>query len=262
MTEQRVVMNAPTGHVTVSRTVLAELVKLRSVRSVVYALVAAALTVAASGVVTAVGIAVTGAGADPLGGTLNGVTFAAYIMAAVGALAVTGEYSGGTIRTTLAAVPHRGRLVAGKVIAVVTVVFTVAAGSVFLTFLTAERVLSSTGFPVSWTAPGVLRVLVGAALYMTVVAVLGVGSGLVLRSTGGAVALVIGVLTLPSLFALLLPDDVADRVVPLLPDSAGAAILNLTRNASLSPWAGLAVFAGYAAVTIAGATMLFRRRDA
>ncbi len=248
--------------VTLPRVVLAELVKLRSVRSVVYALAAAALTVVVSGGVTAVGIVVAGTGPDPLGGTLNGVTFAAYIMAAVGVLAVTGEYSGGTIRTTLAAVPNRVHLVVGKVTAVAAVVFTVALGSVLITFLTAERVLASSDFAVSWTAPGVLRVLVGAALYMTVVAVLGVGFGLLLRSTAGAVAMLIGVLTLPSLFALLLPDSVADRVVPLLPDSAGTAILNLTRNASLGPWTGFAVFLGYAAVTVAAATLLFHHRDA
>ena len=83
-----------------------------------------------------------------------------------------------------------------------------------------------------------------------------------MRSTAGAVALLVGVLTLPPLFALLLPDDLADTVVPLLPDPAGTAVLNLAENASLGPWTGFAVFLGYAAVILTGATLLFRHRDA
>jgi hypothetical protein len=95
-----------------------------------------------------------------------------------------------------------------------------------------------------------------------VVAALGLGFGLLLRSTAGAIAMIVGVLTLPQLFAMLLPDGMADTVGSLMPDPAGQAVLNLTQNASLGPWSGFAVFVGYAAVTVAGATLLFRHRDA
>jgi ABC-2 type transport system permease protein len=257
------------GRVTVRRIVAAELVKLRSVRSVVYALAGGALSLVAGGVGAAVGYVVTAGqsaagdpGADPLGGTLTGVTFAAYILAAVGVLAVTGEYSGGTIRATLAAVPKRAHLVLAKATAVAAVVFTVASGAMVVTFLAARQILAGSDFAISWTAPGVPRVLIGAAAYLTVAALLGLGFGLLLRSTAGAVAAIVGVLTLPQLFALILPGSVADRVVPLMPDPAGQAVLNLTQNAGLAPWTGFAVFVGYAAVTLAGATLLFRHRDA
>src|SRR5690349_5915195 len=104
-------MSTRPGQVSLSRVVAAELVKLRSVRSVVWAAVAAALSFIVPGVFTAVGIVVTGTPEDsefdPLGGTFNGFTFATWIVAAVGVLAVTGEYSGGTVRATLAAVPNR-----------------------------------------------------------------------------------------------------------------------------------------------------------
>lgn len=254
------------GRVTLLRVVAAELVKLRSVRSVVWAAVAAVLSLMIPGVFAAVGIVVTGTsddpGADPLGGTFNGITFATWVMAAVGVLAATGEYSGGTIRVTLAAVPDRVRLVLGKAVAVATVVFALAVTSVFATFLISRQVLAGSDFAISLTAPGVARALVGAALQMAAVALLGLGFGLLLRSTAGAITLLVGVLTLPSLFALLLPDSVAETVVPLLPDRAVTAVLNLTQNESLAPWTGFAVFAGYVAVTLLGATLLFRHRDA
>jgi hypothetical protein len=261
------------GRVTLPRIVAAELVKLRSIRSVVYALAVAVLSILVSGASAAIGIVLVAGqpeaaglgaelGADPLGGTLTGVTFTAYIIAAVGVLAVTSEYSGGTIRTTLAAVPKRAHLVLAKAIAVATVVFPVAVVSMLGTFFAVQQVLAGSDFAVSWTTPGVLRALVGAALYLTVVALLGLGFGFLLRSTAGTIAMVVGVLTLPQLFALLLPDSVSDTVVPLMPDPAGAAVMNLTQNASLEPWTGFAVFVGYATVTLAGATLLFRHRDA
>jgi hypothetical protein len=153
-------------------------------------------------------------------------------------------------------------LVLGKLIAVASVVFTVAVVSTFATFFAAGRVLAGSDHAVSWTTPGVLRALIGAALYLTVVAALGLGFGLLLRSTAGAIAMIVGVLTLPQLLALLLPDSVADTVVPLMPDPAGQAVMNLTQNASLGPWSGFAVFIGYAAATVAGATLLLRHRDA
>ena len=104
--------------------------------------------------------------------------------------------------------------------------------------------------------------LFGAALYMTAVALLGLGFAVVLRNTAGTVTLLVAVLTVPQLIVLLLPQGLADTVMPVLPDPAGTAVLNLTPNASLGPWTGFAVFVGYVAVTLAGATMLFRHRDA
>ena len=262
------------GRVTLPRIVASELVKLRSIRSVMYALAAAVLSIVVSGAGAAIGIVLAAGqpeaadlgadlGADPLGGALTGITFTAYIIAAVGVLAATTEYSGaGTIRTTLAAVPKRAHLVLAKAIAVATVVFPVAVVSMFGTFFAVQQVLAGSDFAVSWTTPGVLRSLVGAALYLTVVALLGLGFGFLLRSTAGAIAVVVGVLTLPQLFALLLPDSMADTVVPLMPDPAGSAVMTLTPDASLGPWTGLTVFVGYAIVTLAGATLLFRHRDA
>jgi ABC-2 type transport system permease protein len=115
---------------------------------------------------------------------------------------------------------------------------------------------------VSLTAPGVLRAVVGAALYLTVVAMLGSAFGWLLRGTAAAIATLVAVLVLPPVIGLLLPAKIAAIVVPYLPDHAGTAIMQLAPTGQLSPWAGFAVFLGYAAVALAGAVLVVRRRDA
>jgi hypothetical protein len=109
----------------------------------------------------------------------------------------------------------------------------------------------------------VLRaVVVGAALYLTVVAVLGSGFGWLLRSTAGAIATLVAVLVLSPVVGLLMPARITAIVVPYLPNNAGTAIMQLAPTGQLSPWAGFAVFLGYAAVALAGAVLVVRRRDA
>jgi ABC-type transport system involved in multi-copper enzyme maturation permease subunit len=224
-----------------------------------------------AGVFAAIGIIVAkpppdggadAATADPAGGSLTGVSIAVYAVATLGVLAVTSEYATGTIKPTLAAVPRRGLLVAGKVIAVAAATLVVTLPATAAAFFVAQAVLSTADITVSPAAPGVLRAVTGAALYLTVVAVLGSGLGWLLRSTAGAVATLVGILVVPQVVALFLPRGIAEVVVPYLPDNAGTAIMQLTPAGRLHPWAGFAVFLGYAAAVLTGAVLAIRRRDA
>lgn len=199
---------------------------------------------------------------DPAGGALTGVSIAVYAVATLGVLAVTSEYATGSIKPTLAAVPRRRLLMAGKAVAVAAVAFVVTLAATLLAFFAAKAVLATAGMTVSLTAPGVLRAVVGAALYLTVVAVLGSAFGRLLRSTAGAIATLVAVLVLPPVVGLLLPATIAAIVVPYLPDNAGTAIMQLAPTGQLSPWAGFAVFLSYTAVALAGAVLVIRRRDA
>jgi ABC-2 type transport system permease protein len=118
------------------------------------------------------------------------------------------------------------------------------------------------GITISLAAPGVLRAVTGAALYLTVVAILSSGLGWLLRSTAGALATLVGILVVPQLVALLLPPGIGEIVGPYLPGNAATAIMQLEPGAQLGPWTGLAVFLGYAAAVLAGAVLAVRRRDA
>ncbi len=243
------------GRVTVRRVALAELVKLRSVRSTTYALLITALSTVAIGAVTAFALvaqpappdgATDAATADPTGAALTGVSLAAYVVAALGVLSVTGEYATGTIRGTLAAVPRRAQLVVGKVLALGALTLAVTLPSTLLAFFAAKAVLSTADMSISLTEPGVARAVVGAALYLTVLALFSAGFGWLLRSTAGALAALFGVLVVLPVIGFFLPPDIAGMVVPYLPGNAGTAVMQLTPGGQLGPWAGFAVFVGVA----------------
>ncbi len=100
----------------------AEWIKLRSLRSTYWVLLAA--TVIASGIGLLVCNADAGqwprmtpgqrAGFDPMADAFTGFAVAQLLFAAIGVLTMTGEYSSGLIRTTFVAVPARRAVLAAK----------------------------------------------------------------------------------------------------------------------------------------------------
>jgi hypothetical protein len=124
--------------------------------------------------------------------------------AAFGALTVTGEYSTGLIRTTLAAVPARRSVTAAKlsvVAAVMTVFGTVVAAA---SFASTQAVLSAEDAGVSLDHPGALRVIAAAALLAPVAALAGAALGTLIRHGAGAV---VGSVVLLLLVPMALGDD-------------------------------------------------------
>jgi ABC-type transport system involved in multi-copper enzyme maturation permease subunit len=193
---------------------------------------------------------------------LTGVSPATYAIATLGVLAVTSEYASGSIKPTLAGVPRRTQLVLGKALAVAATTFTVMLTAVLAAFVAAQAIVAIDGIDLSLTADGVIRAIVGSALYLTGVAIIGAGLGWLLRSTAGAVATFLGVFVILPVIGFILPEPVGAAVLPYLPSNAGAAMMQLTPGDGLSPWAGLAVFALYAALTLFGAALVLQRRDA
>jgi hypothetical protein len=113
-------------------------------------------------------------------------------------------------------------------------------------------------------SPHDLRAEVGTALFMTVLAELTVGLGPRARNTAGGIASFVGLLfVLPGIVALL-PSSTGDAISPYLPLNAAFAVATSTFDDShhLAPWAGLAVFAGYALVAVGAAVIGLMRRDA
>ena len=258
------------GPVTSRRVLTAELLKLRTVRSTRWALAATFLLLVLIGAFSVVGLVVQDAppggvdpaGSDPTGGAVTGVGGAMYAAVAFGVLAVGGEYATGFFKVSLAAVPRRALLVWGKAAAVAGLTFVVSLVGTVVAFLVAKVVLAGQGVTISLTTPGVARAVVGGALYLAVVAVLGVGAAWLLRSVAGSVAAVLVVLTLLPGIGAMLPAEVADRVLPYLPSNAGTAVLQLTPSGQLPPWTGFALFCAYALLLLLLATRVVQRRDA
>jgi ABC-type transport system involved in multi-copper enzyme maturation permease subunit len=175
---------------------------------------------------------------------------------------ITAEYSTGMIRATLSAVPKRLPVLWGKALVFGAVAFAVSLPAVFIVFFIGQAILSGQHINIGITHPGVIRALFGAALYLTVMGLLGLGLGAIVRSTAGGIAALAGIVfVLPPIIGLL-PSSVANSIDPYLPSNAGGAVWTINPDSNtLAPWAGLAVFAAYAAASIAIAAWLLHRRD-
>jgi ABC-type transport system involved in multi-copper enzyme maturation permease subunit len=201
---------------------------------------------------------------DPTSITLGGVMLAALATAVLGVLMSAGEYATGTIRATLAAVPSRLPVLWGKVVVFAVVSFVLMFVAALGAFLAGQSVLSSRDMDTAALSdPGVFRAVVGAAVYLTGAGLIGLAVGVLLRNTAGAITLVVGALFVVPGLIQLLPSSWNDAIGPNLPSNAATSVMSVqTAGDSLSPGSGLAVFAVYIVVLLAGAAVLLKRRDA
>ena len=257
--------------VTFPRVMKSEWIKMRSVRSIVITLLASAVVVIGIGVLAAA--VKTGDVSGPGGGrgqrlgddstgiSLSGVQLAQLIVAIVGVLLVTSEYSTGSIRGTLAAVPKRWPVLMAKVVVFGAATFVVELIAVFIAFFAGQAVLGSKG--VSLGDTGVLSAVIGAALFLTGTGLLGVALGFLLRSTASGIAVAVaGFFLLPGILGLF-SDSVQNDIRPYLPSSAGTSLTSVTHTSEyLSYWPALILLAGYVVVFVGGATIRMLRSDA
>lgn len=258
------------GRVTQRRVALSEWTKLRSVRSTRWSLLVAILLIVGIGILVCVvfNSKWPRLGAEernhfhPLRVNLAGVEFAQLAFGVLGVLAITAEYSTGMIRATFSAVPKRLPVLWAKALVFGAVAFAVSLPAVIVVFFAGQAILSGQHIDIALSHPGVLRALVGAALFMTVMGLFGLGLGAVFRSTpAGISALAAIVFVLPPIIGLL-PTNVTSSIDPYLPSSAGGAVWTINPDPhTLAPWAGFAVFCAYAAIALAIAAMLMRWRD-
>ena len=203
------------------------------------------------------------AGGNAVAIALAGVTLAQLAIGVLGVLFCAGEYSTGMIRSTLVAVPRRLPVLWSKAVIFAVVTLVLATAGAIASFLVGEHFLAGQKIALTLSSTGVIRSLVGAGAYLALVAVMGVALGGLLRSVAGGIATLIGGLLLLPVVADLLPGNWADSISPYLPGNAGDAIFALTRDSNtLSPGAGLAVFAGWAALLLGLAAWRLMRADA
>ena len=117
---------------------------------------------------------------------------------------------------------------------------------------------------VSLGSTGALRAVFGAALYMVGIGLLAMGCGWLIRNTGGAIAALFGLVLVLPLLAEALPTNLNQDISKFLPLNAGTAVMNTVwdSSTSLSPWAGIGVFAIYAVLAMVAGLVVLRRRDA
>ena len=204
--------------------------------------------------------------------SLSGVYIGQAAVVVLAVLAVTTEYEAGLIRTTLAACPRRLTVLAAKVAVLASVVLLVSVVSVLGTLVVGRELLARGGFT---TAGGyrplflgdgpTLRAYGGTVLYLGLVAIIALGIGFVVRHTGGAVTLVLGILYLAPIITIAVSDPRwREWIEQVSPMTAGLSIQATLRLDALpiSPWRGLGVVALYAAASTAAAAVALRFRDA
>src|SRR6201997_1254736 len=189
-----------------------EWVKLRSVRSTFWALsVTVVLGIglgALISVAAAHGYARSSVSAklswDPTNMSLSGMGVA---QMAIGVLCISSEYSSGMIRTSLIAVPKRGRVLAAKSLVFAAVTFVVGEVVSFTAFFVGQALISGHAPHAALGDPGVARAVAGAGLYLTALAVLIVTTGTLLRRPAAAIACIIAILLVLPAIAQALPDS-------------------------------------------------------
>jgi ABC-type transport system involved in multi-copper enzyme maturation permease subunit len=213
-----------------------------------------------------------------IGQSLAGTFLGLIAIVVVAAMFFSTEYRRGLIRTTLAATPRRGAVLAAKAAVIGAVAF--------VTGLVAVVVSIGVGVPketnsgqVLLTAPVLTeaRVIVGTAAMLAVAAVFAVALGAILRRSAAAITIAVVIVVMPFLLTALnvVPAEVGDCLLRLTP-AAGLAIeqsipryFQVTTVTSpvqgyypLSPYAGFAVLCLWAAAALALALVMLRRRDA
>ncbi|MDR6974989.1 ABC-type transport system involved in multi-copper enzyme maturation permease subunit [Streptomyces sp. 3330] len=200
---------------------------------------------------------------DAVSLALTGVSFAQLAVGVLGVLLAAGEYSTGMIRSTLAAVPRRLPVLFAKAAVIGPIALVLTTLGALAAFLLGAPGLDGEKIALTLAGDGVLRSLAGAGLYLGLVAVFGVALGMLLRSSAGAIAALVGVLLILPGLASLLPDSWYDTLSPYFPSNAGSAVYALHASSdALSAGAGLAVFAGWVALALAGAAWRLAKTDA
>ena len=229
--------------------------------------------IAASAAVSAVTIAAArcpaaACGQDPARVSLAGVYLAQAVAALAGVAAIGGEYGTGMIRVTLAAVPRRGRLLAAKALVLAGPVLAASAVAAGASMTAGLLLLPGRGFTPAHgfdlISGGMWRAAGCAALYLALVALLGLGVTAAVRDAAAAAGTVLGLLYLFPVAAGLAGPVLQRRLEQAGPMAAGLDSLATagTGGLPLTPWQGLGVAALWAAAALLAGTAVLRWRDA
>jgi ABC-2 type transport system permease protein len=264
----RQVLPAPQGRVGFAGALRSEFTKIRSVRSTYWALLAMAVVSIGFGALASWGAASHASsldpGFDPTQQSLAGLYISQLIIAVLGALAVTSEYSTGMIRTSLTAQPRRGSVFWAKLLVVSAVAFVVGEIISFASFLIDSSFWRGKGIPLTLSSPHAMQAVIGGGLYLAGSAILAFGLGAILRHTAGAITSGVGLLFVLTILTSFLPDSWQHHFNKWLPFNSGGQVWATQHvpGTDLGAWTGFGVFMIYGAVAVLLGAWIFRKRDA
>ncbi|MER0448317.1 ABC transporter permease [Streptomyces sp. Edi4] len=201
---------------------------------------------------------------DPTLISFSGMILGQLAMVVFGVLVVGTEYSSGMIRSSLAAVPRRATFLFSKVTVATALALVVGLVTSFLTFFLGQALLGPHRTTIG--EPHVLRAVIGAGLYMALIALFSMGVAAMLRSSMLSLGILMPFFFLVSQILSAVPG--AKDVARYFPDRAGSKIMQVVPDAMNSdpapygPWAGLGIMALWVIAALAGGYLVLRQRDA
>jgi ABC-2 type transport system permease protein len=194
-----------------------------------------------------------------------GLTFAALVIAVLGVLVISGEFSTGMIRSSFAAVPRRYPVLLAKTLVLFVVSFVVGIIASAASWAIAVPLLNGKGYEGDLLSAGTLWSILGAGAYLGLVAVFALGVGTIVKASAGGIAAALGVLLVLPIIAnivtsLTKTEWLADAEHYLI-SNAGGGMAGIA-NGSLEPWANVLTVAIWALVALVVGGVLLQRRDA
>jgi len=255
-------------HLTFGRALRSEFIKFRTVRSTVWSL---AITLVVLVGLATLFAAIFRANVDDIGMTgaeaattpiVTGVGFGQLVLAVLGALTITGEYSTGMIRSTFSAVPTRTPALVAKAVVVVVASLVVSAVATAITVGIITPILSGSPIALDLSDADVLRVVVGTPLYLAGIALLALALGILIRNSAGAIFGVIGLVLVINPILTGIPVKWVNDWAQYLPSAAGQQLLTVHPTSDPAPWIGLLVLLAWGVVLFGIGVVLAKKRDA
>ena len=198
---------------------------------------------------------------------LIGFNFGQFAVGVLGIMFLSAEFGTGLIRSTLAAMPRRSVVLIAKAIIIAVVTFVVGEFFAFSTFFVAQAMLSNGPHAVSLSQPGVMRVLIESGIYLTLMALIGLGLAAVMKNTAASIAIFAGVVLIVAIIIGAMPTAIQNALTRFLPLTIGSTVFStvtpprLNNIPTFSSSVGLVVLAVYAAVLMFFGWWLMERRD-
>ncbi|MCE7001218.1 ABC transporter permease [Saccharothrix sp. S26] len=248
-----------------------EWLKLRSVRSTTYVLLAIVLCLLGGALVSYLMTAdwdtsppdvqrQFGA-ADP---SAMVVPFTQFCLGVLGAMAITSEYGSGMIRTALVSVPQRKTYLLAKTVVVAGASLLIGLATTLVAYEIGELITGDRPHPISayTTFSDAVPTLLANTASLVLLGLLGLGLGFILRSTAGALVTLCALLfVLPSL-TLILPAPWNDRVYSIMLPALAPQLSGEMSGTPLTPPQAALVMLTYLLLTLTTATITLLRRDA
>jgi ABC-2 type transport system permease protein len=198
---------------------------------------------------------------DPVSSSLRGSLFAQFAVGVIGTLFITSEYTSGSIRTTLTAVPNR--LIASKCIVLFVTMLVLGEFVCFAAFLIGQRIYLGVVPTASIANATVLRSVILAGLYLTLLALFAFALGLILRQSAAAISVFVSVLLIVPIIGFFFPQNWQNDFMRFEPSSLGVSMESpFAPSNTYGAWSATFVLLAYVAATLVIAFILFQRRDA